>query len=179
MIKSLNMSPRDFANPLKAEDNADAVWMVEQVAKGNYGFPSQVAQTIVDRAPSNALNWSYGISEKQAYVIAGAAIAHGHVPNTPLYSKDFHAKVDAKEAAKKSAQQQKWESYSKTYTKSSTKVAVGSRVFDAKKGWGTIGSIITKSSGYVTVNYDSGGSGKAMAFNLKGVDGNPLKKRPK
>ena len=179
MMKDLNMSPNDLQFNYNAQVNSEAAGMVEAVAQGDYGFASEVAKTVAGRAPANRLNWSYGVSEKQAYVIAKAAVEHGHVPKTSGYSKSFHEKVAADAARQAAARQQKWEAYSSTYTKSSTKVAVGSRVHDSKKGWGTISGIITKSSGYVAVKYDSGSTGKAMAFNLTGEDGNPLKKRPK
>lgn len=157
--------------------NADAMGVIEDIAKGDHGLATTIAKDLTSRP-----NWDkYGarLSEKQAYVLAKAAVEGKHVPQKTIFDKSIRIKAQQDVARKAAAKAQKWEAYSKTYTKSSTKVAVGSRVFDAKKGWGTIGSIITKSSGYVSVNYDSGGSGKAMAFNLKGEDGNPLKKRPK
>lgn len=46
--------------------NDDAQSVVDNVAKGNYGFASQVAQTVQ--------RYNYRISEKQAYVIARAAV---------------------------------------------------------------------------------------------------------
>lgn len=157
--------------------NADAMGVIEDIAKGDHGLATTIAKDLTSRP-----NWDkYGakLSEKQAYVLAKAAVEGKHVPKTTIFDKSIRIKVQQQQAAKAAARVQKWNEYSATYKKSTTKVAVGSRVFDSKKGWGTIGSIITKSSGYVTVNYDSGGSGKAMAFNLKGEDGNPLKKRPK
>ena len=157
--------------------NDMAQGIVEDVAKGDYGVATDIAQRAV-----NSPNWNkygYNLSEKQAYVVAKAAVEHGHVPRDNMYSKSWHAEVKAAEARKEAARLQKWNDYSASYTRSSTKVAVGSRVHDSKKGWGTISGIITKSSGYVAVKYDSGSTGKAMAFNLTGEDGNPLKKRPK
>lgn len=157
--------------------NDTAQGIVEDVAKGDYGLATTIAKQAVGSPNWN--KYGYSLSEKQAYVIAKAAVEHGHVPKDSMYSKSFHAQVAAKEAAKKAAHAAKWEAYSKSYTKSSTKVAVGSKVWDSKGKSGTISSIITKSSGYVTVKYDDGSVGKQMAFNLKGSDGNPLKKRPK
>ena len=55
---------------------------------------------------------------------------------------------------------------------------VGSKVFDEKGKECTISSIITKSTGYVTVTYPNGQKGKKMAFNLKGEDGNFIRKKP-
>ena len=101
------------------------------------------------------------------------------MPQKIIFDKSIKIKAQQDVARKAAAHAAKWEAYSKTYTKSSTKVAVGSKVWDAKGKSGTISSIITKSSGYVTVKYDDGSVGKQMAFNLKGSDGNPLKKRPK
>ena len=179
MMQDLNQSYESLKFNYNQQTNAEAAGMVEDVAKGDYGFASQVAQTVAGRAPKNSLYHSYGISEKQSYVIAKAAVEHGHVPKTSGYSKSFHQKVAQEAARKQAAKQQKWEAYSATYKKSSTKVAAGSRVYDSKHGWGTIGKVITKSTGYVSVKFDSGKTTGAMAFNLKGEDGNPLKKRPK
>lgn len=64
-----------------------------------------------------------------------------------------------------------------TFTKSTTKVSVGSNV-QGKFGAGTITKVITASSGYVEVTYPNGKKSKEMAFNLKGEDGLPLKKKP-
>ena len=178
LMKDLNMSPRDFQFNYNAELNSEAAGIVEAVAKGNYGFASDVAKTVADRAPSNSLNWSYGISEKQSYVIAKAATEHGLVPAKSQYSKSKHEEW-ARPSYQESKKANKYAAYAASYTKSSTKTAVGSRVYDSKKGWGTISKIITKSTGYVSVKYDSGATGGQMAFNLKGEDGNFLKKRPK
>ena len=46
--------------------NAQAQNVIDQVADGNHGFASQVAQTV--------RKYNYRISEKQAYVIAKAAV---------------------------------------------------------------------------------------------------------
>ena len=46
--------------------NDQAQTVIDRVAAGNYGFPSQVAQTVK--------KYNYRISEKQAYVIAKAAV---------------------------------------------------------------------------------------------------------
>jgi hypothetical protein len=178
LMNDLNISPYDMHFNFNSDDNATAAGIVEDVAKGNYGFASEVAKTVADRKPGNRINWTYGVSEKQAYVIAKAATEHGHVPMKPQYSKSKHEEW-SRPSLKDSKKANKYAAYAASYTKSSTKVATGSRVFDAKHGWGTIGKIITKSTGYVSVNFDSGKTTGAMAFNLKGEDGNFLKKRPK
>ena len=177
LMEDLNISPYEL-HGMKAEWNSDAQGIIEDVAKGNYGFASEVAKTVADRRPDNRLNWSYGISEKQSYVIAKAATEHGLVPAKSQYSKSKHEEW-SRPSYQESKKANKYAAYAASYTKSSTKTAVGSRVFDAKKGWGTISKIITKSTGYVAVDYDSGAKGGQMAFNLKGEDGNFLKKRPK
>ena len=46
--------------------NDQAQTVIDRVAAGNFGFPSQVAQTVK--------KYNYRISEKQAYVIAKAAV---------------------------------------------------------------------------------------------------------
>lgn len=157
--------------------NDDAMGLVEKLAKGDYGLASTIAKQATERP-----NWNkYGanFSPKQSYVMAKAAVDHGLVPKTTIFDASITKKVAADAARKQAARVQKWNDYSATYKKSSTKVAVGSKVWDSKGKGGTISSIITKSSGYVTVKYDDGSTGKQMAFNLKGADGNPLKKRPK
>lgn len=157
--------------------NDDAMGVIESIAKGDHGLATTIAKDLTSRP-----NWNkYGanLSEKQAYVLAKAAVEGKHVPQKTIFDKSIKIKAQQAQAAKAAAHAAKWEAYSKTYTKSSTKVAVGSKVWDAKGKSGTISSIITKSSGYVTVKYDDGSVSKQMAFNLKGSDGNPLKKRPK
>lgn len=157
--------------------NDEAQGLVEDLAKGNYGLASTIAKQAVERP-----NWKkYGskFSDKQAYVMAKAAVDAKIVPHHTIFDGNITKQVKAQAAQQAAAKAQKYAAYSASYTKSSTKVAVGSRVHDAKHGWGTISGVITKSSGYVTVKYDSGSSSKAMAFNLTGEDGNPLKKRPK
>ena len=157
--------------------NADAMGVIEDIAKGDHGLATTIAKDLTSRP-----NWNkYGanLSEKQAYVLAKAAVEGKHVPQKTIFDKSIKIKAQQDVARKAAAHAAKWEAYSKTYTKSSTKVAVGSKVWDSKGKSGTISSIITKSSGYVTVKYDDGSVSKQMAFNLKGSDGNPLKKRPK
>lgn len=157
--------------------NDDAMGLVEDLAKGDYGLASTIAQQAVSRP-----NWAkYGayFSAKQAYVMAKAAIDNKIVRDSVIFSSKVAKDAAADAARQHAAKVAKWESYSSGYTKSSTKVAVGSKVWDSKGRSGTISNIITKSSGYVTVQYDDGTTGKQMAFNLKGSDGNPLKKRPK
>lgn len=157
--------------------NDDAQGLVEQLAKGDYGLASTIAKQATERPGWN--KYGANFSDKQSYVMAKAAVEHGLVPKKTIYDASITKAVKAQQAAKAAAHQAKWEAYSKSYTKSSTKVAVGSKVWDSKGKSGTISSIITKSSGYVTVKYDDGSVSKQMAFNLKGEDGNPLKKRPK
>lgn len=163
--------------------NDEAQFVVEMVAKGNYGFASQVAQTAV-----NSPNWNqngYKLSEKQAYIIASAAVQNKLVSQTDnlgrstIFNLETYRSAMAKEAAKAAQKARNYENYSATYKRSSTKVAVGSAVTDSKGRKGVISSIITPSSGYVTVKYSDGTTSKQMAFNLYGADGNPLKKRPK
>lgn len=158
--------------------NDDAQSLIEKVANGNYGFASQVAQTAV-----NSPNWNnsgYQLSEKQAYVIAKAAVENKLASQDKvIFDMSVGKAAAAKEAAKSAQKAAKYAEYSANYKKSSTKVAVGSSVVDSKGRKGVISSIITKSSGYVTVKYSDGTTGKAMAFNLFGADGNPLKKKPK
>lgn len=61
----------------------------------------------------------------------------------------------------------------------SRKLEVGKRVFSDKYGEGVINKIITSSTGYIEVQYDSGIVRKEMAFNLKDQkDGELLKKKP-
>ena len=57
-----------------------------------------------------------------------------------------------------------------------TKLETGLKV-NGSKGQGTIVKIITKSSGYVLVNYD-GIEKKEMAFNLTDENGNSLRSNP-
>lgn len=56
--------------------NAQAQGVIDQVADGNYGFASQVAQTV--------RKYNYRISEKQAYVIAKSAVDN-EVPGLRKY----------------------------------------------------------------------------------------------
>jgi len=57
------------------------------------------------------------------------------------------------------------------------KVEIGNRV-NGSKGAGVISKIITKSTGYVEVIYDSGVVRKEMAFNLTNDNGTALKSVP-
>lgn len=59
-----------------------------------------------------------------------------------------------------------------------SKVFIGAKVFNKKGQQGEIVRIITRSTGYVEVNY-AGINRKEMAFNLKDVNGEPLRKAPK
>ena len=56
------------------------------------------------------------------------------------------------------------------------KIEIGTQV-QGKKGNGTIVKIITKSTGYVLVEWENGTSSKEMAFNLT-CNGEELKKKP-
>jgi hypothetical protein len=58
-----------------------------------------------------------------------------------------------------------------------TKVYVGAEV-SSKNGRGTITKIITKSTGYVEVTYESGRVRKEMAFNLYDNEGVALRSKP-
>lgn len=58
-----------------------------------------------------------------------------------------------------------------------TKIYIGAKV-SSKNGKGTITKIITKSSGYVEVTYDSGRVRKEMAFNLSDEAGVSLRSKP-
>ena len=58
-----------------------------------------------------------------------------------------------------------------------TLIATGTQVVSAKHGNGTITKIITKSTGYVEVDFN-GNIRKEMAFNLNLTDGSPLKSKP-
>lgn len=70
--------------------NDQAQTVIDKVAVGNYGFPSQVAQTVK--------KYNYRISEKQAYVIAKAAVDHevgglrGHDGNPNIIFRDYSEK---------------------------------------------------------------------------------------
>lgn len=59
----------------------------------------------------------------------------------------------------------------------SSKIQVGATVVSKKMGEGVIVKIITKSTGYVEVNYD-GVLKKEMAFNLTDETGEPVKPKP-
>ena len=59
-----------------------------------------------------------------------------------------------------------------------SRFAIDTRV-NGKKGTGTITKIVTKSTGYVEVTYDSGDVKKELAFNLTDMDGISLKATPK
>lgn len=46
--------------------NDDAQWLIDQVAEGNFGFASDIANTVK--------KYNYSVSEKQAYWIAKIAV---------------------------------------------------------------------------------------------------------
>jgi len=58
-----------------------------------------------------------------------------------------------------------------------SRIEIGTKV-NGSKGQGTITSIITKSTGYVEVTYNSGIVKKEMAFNLTDENGVSLKSKP-
>lgn len=58
-----------------------------------------------------------------------------------------------------------------------TKIEIGAKVNSSKFGAGVITSIITKSTGYVTVDYN-GNIRKEMAFNLTDENGESMKAKP-
>lgn len=143
--------------------NSDAQKVVERLSEGNYGIATDIAK----RAVLNP-NWNkygYNFSDKQAYVIAKAALENKLVHKSVIF--------DHNEASKP----KKRGTSAEPFIKSSTKIAQGSKIIGSK-GEGTITRIITKSSGYVEVTYSNGTVRKEMAFNLKGADGNYLKKKP-
>ena len=161
--------------------NDEVQSVVEEIANGKYGFATDIAKGLVTRN-----GWSkYGttISEKQAYVLSKTIVENGlvlraGVPRKSIWNPQVLKDVRRQEKAKRDQRELKRSQYESTYKKSTTKVAIGSKVF-SKHGEGQITSIITKSTGYVTVKYSNGITRKEMAFNLNGEDGNPLKKRPK
>lgn len=59
-----------------------------------------------------------------------------------------------------------------------SKIQIGTEVKSSKFGIGVITKIITKSTGYVEVNYN-GSIKKEMAFNLTDINGESLKAKPK
>lgn len=56
-------------------------------------------------------------------------------------------------------------------------IAIGTQVISAKHGAGVVTRIITKSTGYVEVNF-SGVLRKEMAFNLTDINGQSLRSKP-
>lgn len=60
-----------------------------------------------------------------------------------------------------------------------SKIYVGAKVQNKKGQKGEIVRIITKSSGYVEVLFESGSKGKEMAYNLVNENGEVLKAAPK
>lgn len=151
-----------------------------QAAKAEGGFAADVARTVEHserRTDGGGSEWR--VSEKQAYILGKAAAAQRGKNKAVDSMLDSTITVRAREAARKEQRDREYKTYEASYQRSSTKTEVGARVTDNKGRQGTISRIITKSSGYVEVKYDNGSTGKAMAFNLRGEDGNPLKKRPK
>ena len=63
--------------------NDEVQGAIEMLAKGNYGFPSQVAQTLTSKP-----NWNKSgayVSEKQAYHIAKGLVDNKLVKNTGAF----------------------------------------------------------------------------------------------
>lgn len=129
------------------------------------------------------------LSDKQSYVIAKAALEKGLVKKDSIFApmtKEEKAKEEWRKERKRDANRRRDRKklekqgidVAKPYKRSSTKVEIGAKV-TTRKGEATITRIITKSTGYVEVQYSSGAKGKEMAFNLYGTDGNPLRKKPK
>lgn len=166
------------------EFNSQVKDLMKEVGEGNYGVATSIAQRYNElgkRKHGNPMQ----LSEKQAYVVARAAVDNGLVSDNDRRmifnyqnSKDTEVQVSQKENRKRQKRAAKYAEYEKTYQRSTTKIAIGSHVTDSKGRKGVITGIITPSTGYVTVDY-GGYKKKEMAFNLKGEDGNPLKKRPK
>lgn len=68
--------------------NDEVQGAIEQLAEGNYGFPSQVAQTLTSK-PSWKKSGAY-VSEKQAYHIAKGLVDNKLVKNTgAFFSNQF------------------------------------------------------------------------------------------
>lgn len=143
--------------------NDDALTVVEKVANANTGL----ATTIAKQAINSKRYKEYGItlSDKQAYVIADAAVRNGLVQDKTIF-KHYESKNNSVKVSGNVKQEL-----------SSTKTKVGS-IVNSKHGNGVISKIITKSSGYVEVKYNSGTTRKEMAFNLRGEDGKPLRNKP-
>lgn len=143
--------------------NDDALTVVEKVANANIGL----ATTIAKQAINSKRYKEYGVtlSEKQAYVIADAAVKNGFVPDKTIF-KHYESKNNNVKVSSNVKQEL-----------SSTKTKVGN-IVNSKHGNGVISKIITKSSGYVEVKYNNGTTRKEMAFNLRGEDGKPLRNKP-
>lgn len=144
--------------------NDDAMLVVEKVAesKKDLGLAQTIAKDVTSRPNWN--KYGYKFSEKQAFIIARAALQNGLVHKSIIFDK-----VKVRTKPNKSAP-------TKVQT-SSTKTSVGASIL-GKHGQGTISRIITKSTGYVEVRYSNGTTSKEMAFNLKGADGRPLRNKP-
>lgn len=144
--------------------NDAAQSVVENVAKKNLGLASTIAQRAVSSPNWNV--YGYSFSDKQAYVIANAALKNKLVPKHIVFDKyEIRTKPKAERV--------------KVQTSATSKTAVGSSVSSKKYGSGVIRRIITKSTGYVEVEYANGVKRKEMAFNLFGTDGKPLRNKPK
>ena len=143
--------------------NDDALTVIEKVANADAGLATTIAKQAVSTKRYNENGVT--LSEKQAYVIADAAVKNRLVPDKTIF-RHYEGKNDSKKVSNNVKQ-----------SLSSTKTKVGS-VVNSKHGNGVISRIITKSSGYVEVKYDSGTTRKEMAFNLKGEDGKPLRNKP-
>lgn len=160
--------------------NDEAQSLIEKIAKGNYGTASEIAKGLVSQP--NWGNYGASVSEKQAYVLAKSAFDNQLVKgqNTKgktIFNYDARESAKAEAKAKEAKKQAKKSEYEKTYQKSSTKIESGSVVYDQNGKKATIEKVITASTGYVVIKYENGTTKKQMAFNLKGEDGNPLKKK--
>lgn len=63
--------------------NDEVQGAIEQLASGNYGFPSQVAKTIIGKTGWNK-NGAF-VSEKQAYHIAKGLVSNKLIENTGAF----------------------------------------------------------------------------------------------
>lgn len=141
--------------------NDDALSVIEEVAKENLGLATTIAQQVIARPGYK--KYGASLTDKQAWVIANAAVKSQLVPNKTTFGH-YEPKIKTKISTEAE------------HPLSSTKVKVGSVVV-SKHGEGIITKIITKSSGYVETEYN-GIRYKEMAFNLNGKDGKPLKNKP-
>ena len=147
-----------------------AQWMIDRVADGS-DFGAQVAQTVKSHG--------YAISQKQAYIIATSAYRNKEVMRMTFGNgeggifRDRSRMIQQGILRKKQKHKEKID-IANSGGKSRFKVDVGTQVTNEKGKSGVIKKIITKSTGYVLVDYGTY-TKKEMAFNLKGLDGKLLK----